>query len=101
MSAHRRWSQKIVVDNYSPFQRIGIECLEDCRVDTLAMRRYPGLYKLFMALHPHPEEDACKSEEESCIRHRLAMLSYACMNPQHGYRNKDIIEFAGRFHEIM
>lgn len=101
MSAHRRWSQKIVVDNYSPFQRIGIECLEDCRVDTLAMRRYPGLYKLFMALHPHPEEDACKLEEESCIRHRLAMLSYACMNPQHGYRNKDIIEFAGRFHEIM
>lgn len=101
MSAHRRWSGKIVVDNYSPFQRIGIECLEDCRVDTLAMRQYPGLYKLFMALHPHPDEDACKSEEESCIRHRLAMLSYACMNPQHGYRNEDIIEFAGRFHETM
>jgi hypothetical protein len=101
MSAHRRWSERIIVDNYSPFQRIGIECLEDCRVDTLAMRQYPGLYKLFMALHPHPEEDACKSEEESCIRHRLAMLSYACMNPQHGYKNKDIIEFARRFHEIM
>ena len=101
MAAHRRWSSKIVVDNYSPFQRVGIECLEDCRVDTLTMRQYPGMYKLFMSLHPQPEENACDPEEESCIRHRLAMLSYACMNPQHTYKNKDIIEFADRFHEIM
>ncbi len=101
MAAHRRWSTKIVVDNYSPFQRVGIECLEDCRVDTLTMRQYPGMYKLFMSLHPQPEEDACDPEEESCIRHRLAMLSYACMNPQHTYKNKDVIEFADRFHEIM
>jgi hypothetical protein len=101
MSAHRRWSGKIIVDNYSPFQRIGIECLEDCRVDTLATRRYPGLHKLFMALHPQPVEDACDQENESCIRHRLAMLSYACMNPGHQYRNKDIIEFSERFHTIM
>ena len=63
MSAHRRWSGKIIVDNYSPFQRIGIECLEDCRVDTLASRRYPGLYKLFMGLHPQPVEDACDQEK--------------------------------------
>jgi uncharacterized protein YfkK (UPF0435 family) len=101
MSAHRHWSQKIIVDNYSPFQRIGIECLEDCRVDTLASRRFPGLYKLFMALHPRPVEDACNEDNESCIRHRLTMLSYACMNPHHDYKNKDIIEFADRFHAIM
>lgn len=101
MSAHRRWSNKIVVDNYSPFQRIGIECLEDCRVDTLAARRYPGLYRLFMALHPQPLEDACDEENESCIRHRLTMLSFACMNPHHHYKNPDIIEFAERFHGIM
>jgi len=101
MSAHRRWSGKIVVDNYSPFQRFGIECLEDCRVDTLAIRKYPGLKRLFMALHPAPAEDACDEDSESCIRHRLTMLSYACMNPQHQYRNRDVIEFAGRFHAIM
>lgn len=101
MAAHRRWSNKIVVDNYSPFQRIGIECLEDCRVDTLTIRKYPGMYKLFMSLHSEPVEDDCKQDEESCIRHRLAMLSYACMNPQHSYKNKDIIEFANRFHEVM
>ena len=101
MSAHRRWSSKIVVDNYSPFQRIGIECLEDCRVDTLASRRFPGLYKLFMALHPQPLEDACDEENESCIRHRLTMLSYACMNPQHQYKNTNIIEFSARFHATL
>ncbi len=101
MSAHRRWSDRIVVDNFSPFQRIGIECLEDCRVDTLATRRFPGLYRLIMALHPQPVEDACDEENESCIRHRLTMLSYACMNRHHPYKNSDIIEFADRFHGIM
>jgi hypothetical protein len=101
MSAHRRWSGQIIVDNYSPFQRIGIECLEDCRVDTLACRRYPGLYPLFIALHPQPVEDACDEATESCIRHRLAMLSYACMNPNHHYKNKDVNEFSNRFHTIM
>ncbi len=101
MSAHRRWSGRIVVDNYSPFQRIGIECLEDCRVDTLAARRYPGLRRLFLALHPQPVEDACDGQNESCIRHRLSMLSYACMNPQHAYKNRDIIEFSNRFHTHM
>ncbi|MBT8069202.1 MAG: hypothetical protein KJO80_02110, partial [Gammaproteobacteria bacterium] len=101
MSAHRRWSGQIIVDNYSPFQRIGIESLEDCRVDTLACRRYPGLYPLFMALHPQPVEDACDEKTESCIRHRLAMLSYACMNPNHHYKNKDVIEFSNRFHTTM
>ena len=101
MSAHRRWSEKIIVDNYSPFQRFGIECLEDCRVDTLAIKRYSGLHKLFMALHPQPVEDACDEENESCIRHRLSMLSYACMSRSHHYKNKGIIEFADRFHAIM
>lgn len=101
MEAHKRWSNKIIVDNFSPFQRVAIECLEDCRVDRLTMRRYPGLYTLFMSLHPQPEEDACNQEKKSCIRHRLAMLSYACMNPQHSYQNKDIIEFAERFYDAI
>ncbi|MCK5726783.1 MAG: VWA domain-containing protein [Thiotrichaceae bacterium] len=101
MEAHRRWSSKVVVDNFSPFQRIAIERLEDCRVDTLILRRYPGLRKLFLSLHPQPDEDACHSKEESCIRHRLAMLSWACMSVEHSYINKDIIEFADRFHEAM
>jgi hypothetical protein len=101
IAAHRRWSTKMVVDNYSPFQRVAIECFEDCRVDTLAMRRYPGLRALFHSLHPVPDEMDCKPEEESCIRHRLAMLSYACLNPNHPYKNTDIIDFSQRFHQAL
>lgn len=101
MAAHRRWSGQIIVDNFSPFQRIAIECLEDCRVDTLAMRLYPGLSRIFSALHPKPAENDCDDVQFSCIRHRLAMLSYACMNPDHGYGNADVVEFADRFHAIM
>lgn len=101
IAAHRRWTTPIIADNYSPFQRVAIEHLEDCRVEYLAMREYPGLRKLLLALHPMPEEQACKPEEESCLRHRLAMLSYAILNPDHPYKNGDILEFAKRFYELM
>ena len=101
MAAHQRWSTKIIADNYSPFQRVAIELLEDCRVEYLTMREYPGLRKLFIALHPRPEENACKPEEESCIRHRLAMLSLAILDEAHGYENEDVLEFTARFHDLM
>jgi nitric oxide reductase NorD protein len=101
MAAHRRWSGSIVADNYSPFQRIAVELLEDSRVEYLAMKLYPGLRQLFMAQHPVPVEGDCNSEKESCVRHRLAMLSYALLNSDHGYQNADILEFTRRFHEIM
>ena len=101
MAAHQRWTTKIIADNYSPFQRVAAELIEDSRVEHLAMQEYPGLRNLFLSLHPMPAEDACDSETESCIRHRLAMLSYAILNPDHPYKNKDIIEFAQRFHDMM
>jgi len=101
IAAHKRWTTAIVADNYSPFQRVAIEVLEDCRVETLALRQYPGLRRLWLSLHPRPAEDACDPEQESCIRHRLAMLSRAIMDPEHGYRNADVLDFAGRFHEMM
>lgn len=101
MAAHRRWSSQIFADNYSPFQRMAIEFLEDSRVEYLAMGEYPGLRPLFLALHPHPREDACDPEQESAVRHRLAMLSRAILDPGHGYVNPHIIEFAARFHTLM
>ncbi len=101
MAAHQRWTTAIIADNYSPFQRIAIELLEDSRVEYLAIQEYPGLAGLFLALHPQPVEGACNPEEESCIRHRLAMLSYAILNPDHPYRNEDILEFVARFRALM
>ena len=101
IAAHQRWSTQIIADNYSPFQRYAIETLEDSRVEFLAMQRYPGLRALWTRLHPAPIEDDCDAENESCIRHRMTMLSWAILNPGHGYKNKDIIDFAAQFHSLM
>ncbi len=101
MAAHQRWSERIIADNFSPFQRLAIEMFEDSRVELLAIRNYPGLRKLWLALHPMPEEDACDDEQESCVRHRLAMTSYAILNPQHRYRNADLLEVVSKFQQLM
>jgi hypothetical protein len=101
VAAHKRWSSAIVADNYSPFQRVAIELFEDSRVEYLAMQQYPGLRTLWLALHPAPDQDACDPEKESCIRHRLAMFSYAILNPNHPYTEPNLLEFVQRFHEIM
>lgn len=101
MSAHRRWTVAIFADNFSPFQRVAAEMFEDCRVDTLAMREYPGLRHILSSLHPMPIEGDCDPTKESCILHRLAMFSYAVMDEDHPYENNDVIEFAKRFHEEM
>ena len=101
VAAHMRWTTPVIADNYSPFQRVTIETFEDSRVEQLAIREYPGLREILLALHPRPGEEDCHPEKESCIRHRLAMFSYAALDPEHGYRNPDLLEFVGRFHELM
>jgi hypothetical protein len=101
IAAHRRWTTPIFADNYSPFQRMAVEFFEDSRVECLAMREYPGLRSIFLALHPKPAEDACDPAQVSAVRHRLAMLSRAILDEHHGYQNPHIIEFVQRFHDIM
>ncbi|MBK8639188.1 MAG: VWA domain-containing protein [Chromatiaceae bacterium] len=101
LAAHKRWSGQAVADNFSPFQRIAIELFEDCRVEQLAMRLYPGLRHLWLALHPNPGEDDCDPAKESCIRHRLVLLSRAILDPGHGYRNPDILAFVERFRGLL
>jgi nitric oxide reductase NorD protein len=75
----------LVADNLSPLQRLTVECLEDARVDHLLLRHLPGLRPLLLALHPRPVEGACDPTQASCLRHRLAMLSRALLDPDHGY----------------
>ncbi|MDD5056882.1 MAG: VWA domain-containing protein [Sideroxydans sp.] len=101
IAAHRRWSKPVIADNISPFQRMAVEFFEDIRVEQLAMKLYPGLRKLFMALHPIPIEDACDPDQQSAVRHRLAMVSRAMLDPACGYRNKDVCEIVARFQRIM
>jgi len=101
MVGHRRWSEAQIADNWSPFQRMAVEFFEDCRIETLLIREYPGLRKLFLALHPRPVENACDPETTSCLRHRMAMLSRALLDPDHGYRDADLLDYVQRFHAIM
>ncbi|MDK9726104.1 MAG: VWA domain-containing protein [Sterolibacteriaceae bacterium MAG5] len=101
MAGHRRWSEAQVADNWSPFQRMAVEFFEDARIDTLLMREYPGLARILLALHPQPLEGACDSETTSCLRHRLAMLSRAFLDPDHGYADTVLQEFVRRFHGLL
>ncbi|MFI9652360.1 nitric oxide reductase activation protein NorD [Guyparkeria halopsychrophila] len=102
MMAHRQWSETIVADNYSPMQRLAMEVFEDARVEYLAMARYPGLRRLFRALHPRVAEGDCDPARQSCVNHRLMMLSRALLDPGgHGYADAVIDAFAARFHERM
>ncbi len=101
IAAHRRWSDRLVADNFSPFQRIAIEHLEDSRVELLMLKEYPGLKKHLLALHPAPIEGDCDTEKESCIRHRLAMLSRSILDENHGYTNEHILEFRECFFKAV
>lgn len=101
MVGHRRWSQPQIADNWSPFQRLAVEFFEDCRVDLLLMREYPGLRRLLLSLHPHPLEGACDPATTSCLRHRLAMFSRALLDDAHGYRDPDLLDFAARFTALL
>lgn len=101
MVGHRRWTQAQIADNWSPFQRMAVEFFEDCRIETLLIREYPGLRRLFLSLHPKPVEAACDPETTSCLRHRMAMLSRALIDPAHGYVDADLNTFVARFHALM
>ena len=101
MIGHRRWSRPQIADNWSPFQRMAVEFFEDCRIENLLIREYPGLRGIFLALHPKPVADACDPETTSCLRHRLAMLSRALIDPGHGYTDADLLEYVRRFHELL
>ncbi len=108
MAGHRLWSEAIFADNFSPLQRMAIEFIEDCRIDYLAMQRYPGLRKIFRALHPYPEQGVCDPNKESCIRHRLASLSYAIMNDNSTPTQNELMydctaipEYRDKFLEMM
>ncbi len=101
MAAHRRWGQQLAADNMSPFQRIAIEVFEDSRVEYLAMQKYPGLRRMFLALHPIPDEKGLEEEGVSLIHLRLAMISRAILDPEYTYGNKDIREFVIRFFTVM
>lgn len=101
LAGHRRWSRPLVADNWSPLQRLAVETLEDARIDTLLLRRFPGLAPTLLALHPQPAAEACDPATESCLRHRLTCLSRACLDPAHGYDEAPLVDCVSRFHALL
>lgn len=101
MSGHRLWSTKMVVDNWSPFQRVAVEMFEDCRVDTLVIRKYPGLQRRFLALHPIPNEDDLGKTDQSLLLLRLALISRAILDPEFTLKDNVLSGFVDRFHTMM
>jgi hypothetical protein len=101
LSAHRRWTTPLIADNLSPFQRMSVEVFEDARVEYLAMQEFPGLRSLWCKLHPIPEENIKREDGISYIRHRLAMLSRALLDPMHSFQNPAILKYAQLFNELM
>lgn len=101
LSAHRRWTTPLIADNLSPFQRMAVEAFEDARVEYLAIREFPGLRTLWCKLHPVPLENIEQQEGVSYIRHRLALLSRALLDPAHAYQNPTILKYATLFNELM
>ena len=102
MAAHRRWSSPIFADNYSPAQRLAIECFEDARVDLLALRTWPGLRPTLLALLPAPAANACDPATQSCLRHRLARLARLMLcNDQQEDSDPVTQEHAARWQAVM
>lgn len=101
MMAHYRWSKPMAGDNMAPQVQLYLELLEDCRIDTLAIRRFPGLRKLFLALHPVPVEGTCDAENESCLRYRSTRLSRAILDPEFKSNCEIIDSIVAQFHQVM
>lgn len=101
MVGHQRWSQPQVADNWSPMQRMAVEVFEDARIDTLLLRTYPGLRGAMLALHPWPRPEGCDESRYACLWHRLAMVSRALLDPNHGYTDPILLQTTEAFHRLM
>ncbi|MDP2811334.1 MAG: VWA domain-containing protein [Rhodocyclaceae bacterium] len=100
LAAHRLWTKPLIADNFNRYQQLIIETFEDARVEWLALQRYPGLRRLWLALHPIPREGDCPPGH-SCIRHKATLLARALLDPGHGYRDPTLLDFVARFHARM
>lgn len=101
LSAHRRWTTPLIADNLSPFQRMAVEVFEDARVEHLTLEEFPGLRSIWCKLHPTPNQNLVMDADVSYIRHRLAILSRALLDPHHTYDHPLILKYVSRFNELM
>lgn len=99
--AHRLWSTKLMADNFAPHMQLFISTFEDCRVERLAIARYPGLKKYFLALHPVPPLGDCDAEHQACLRYRATRLSRALLDETFDPEDELIESFRESFNQIL
>lgn len=98
MIGHKLFTKPFIADNFNRFQHLFIEAFEDARVEYLLARHYPGLRRLWQALHPIPREGACPPGW-SCIRHKTALLARALLDPHgHPYTDPLLRDYVERFY---
>ncbi len=101
LMSHKKWSNKLMADNYAPQMQLIISAFEDARVDRLAMRLYPGLKKYFLALHSYPEKGACDGLNVSTIRYRAVRLSRALIDARFDPEDQLISQFRDEFNVLI
>jgi len=101
LAAHSLWSEKLMADNYAPQLRLFVSVFEDARVDTLAIRKFPGLKKIFLALHPYPEKNVCDDLKVSTLRFRASRLSRALLDNDFKPEDKLMSEFRNQFKALL
>ena len=101
MMGHKQWSDKVMADNFAPHIQLLISTFEDCRIDRLLMRRFPGLKPIFLALHPVPEKGDCDPEQEACLRYRATRLSRALLDESFDPQNALIESYREQFNAIL
>ncbi|MDD5033958.1 MAG: VWA domain-containing protein [Methylococcaceae bacterium] len=97
MIGHRLHTRPFIADNFNRYQQLFIEVFEDSRVECLLMRQFPGLRRVWMALHPIPKEGDCPADH-SPIRHLAAQLSRALLDPDHPYTDPRLLDIVAQFH---
>jgi nitric oxide reductase activation protein len=70
-------------------------------MDALILRTYPGMRRILLALHPTPTEGTCSPATHSCLRHRLATLSRALMDPPKRFEAPQLADWVRRFHGLL
>lgn len=101
LMAHKRWTTKLMADNFAPHMQLFISTFEDCRVERLAMARYPGLKKYFLALHPVPPVGDCDESKRACLRYRATRLSRALIDEDFDPEDELIASFRHKFNAIL
>ncbi len=102
MLGHKAYSQPLIADNLSPLQRLAVETLEDARIDYLLVRRWPGMLKVLVALHPLPDAQALENcTDQSLVRLRLAVLSRAILDADFHSQDAAITKTAQAFRTVM